>query len=93
VNSGRIGRVSGCGGQPDDGIIAQRRHGFQGHVAPALNRPFVVLFEQQRPDQADDGGLVREDTDHLGAPLDLAVEPLDGIGRVQLGAMLAGGTS
>ena len=29
-----------------------------------------------------------EDTDHLGAPLDLAVEAFDRVGRVQLGPML-----
>ena len=35
-------------------------------------------------DQADDGGLVGEDADDLGAPLDLAVEALQGIGAVEL---------
>jgi hypothetical protein len=34
------------GGQIDNGIIAQWRDGFQRHVTGALNRPFVVLFEQ-----------------------------------------------
>ena len=33
------------GGQSDDRIIAQGGHGFQGHVAGALNGPFVVLFQ------------------------------------------------
>ncbi len=74
MNSGGNGRMSGCHcGQLDDGIIAQGRYGFQRHVAPALNGPFVVLFEQQRADQAHDGRLVREDADDLGPPLDLAV--------------------
>jgi hypothetical protein len=32
--------------------------------------------------------LVGEDADHIVAPLDLAVEALDWVGRVQLGAVL-----
>lgn len=36
-------------GQLDDGIIAQAGHGFQCHVAAALDRPFVVLFQQDGP--------------------------------------------
>jgi hypothetical protein len=35
-----------------------------------------------------DGGFVGEDADDFGATLDLAVEALDGIGAVQLGAVL-----
>ena len=34
------------GWQSDDGIIAQAGHGFQRHVAGALDGPLVVLFEQ-----------------------------------------------
>jgi len=72
----------------DDGIIAQRRDGFQGHVAGAQDRPFVVLLEQDRADQANDGILIGEDADDFRSPLDLAVEALDRVGRVQLGAVL-----
>jgi hypothetical protein len=36
------------------------------------------------------GGLVGEDADALGAPLDLAVEASDRIGGVQLGPMRGG---
>jgi hypothetical protein len=72
----------------DAGIIAQGRDRFQCHVAGALDRPFVVLLKQDRADQTDDGVLVGEDADDIGAPLDLAVKALDRIGRVQLGAML-----
>jgi hypothetical protein len=39
------------------GIIAQRRDGFQAHVACALYGPLIVLFEQQSTDESDDGGL------------------------------------
>jgi hypothetical protein len=41
----------------DDPIIAQWGECFQGHVAGALRRPFVVLFEQ---DGADDAGDLRK---------------------------------
>ena len=57
-------------------------------VAGSLDGPFVVLLQQQRADQADDGRFVWKDTDDVAAPLDLAVEPLQGVGRVDLGAML-----
>ena len=86
-------RSAGDCRQADDGIIAQGRDGFQRHVAGALDGPFVVLFEQDGADEADDGGLVGEDADDLGAPLDLAVEALERIGRVQLGAVLLPGRS
>ena len=46
------------------------------------------MFEQDRAYEANDGLLVGEDADHLGPPLDLAVEALDRVGRVQLGSML-----
>ena len=82
------GRSAGDCREADGGIIAQGGDRFQGHVAGALNRPFVVLLKQDRPDQPDDGVLVGEDAHDIGAPFDLAVEALDRIGRVQLGAML-----
>ena len=50
----------------------------------------VVLFEQDRADQADDCLVVAEDTDDLGAALDLAVDPFDRVGRVQLDPMHPG---
>ena len=77
--------MSGCHGrQPDDGIIADGRDGFQRHVTRTLDRPFVVLFEQDGTDETPDGGLVGEDADDLGAPLDLAVEALDRVAAVDL---------
>ena len=58
--------VSGCDGWQADGrIIAQRRDGFQAHVACALHGPLIILFEQQSSDEADDGSLVGEDADHI----------------------------
>jgi hypothetical protein len=40
-----------------------------------------VHVEQDRFDEADDGGVVRDDPDDAGAALDLLVDPLDGVGR------------
>jgi hypothetical protein len=34
----------------------------------------IVLFQQERADEAQDGPFVGEDTDHIGAPLDLAMK-------------------
>ena len=80
--------MSACGWQADERIIAHCRDGFQCHVAGSLDGPFVVLFEEQCTDQSDDGIVVGEDTDDLGAPLDLAVETFDRIGAVKLGPVL-----
>ena len=81
--SGGVGPAvsGGHGGQRDEGIVAQRRDRFQGHVAGSLHRPFVVLLQQDGADQAGDGGLVGEDADNLGAAFDLAVEALERIGN------------
>lgn len=81
--------MSGCHGrQIDDGIITQGGDGFQGDVACALDRPFIVLLEQDGADQSGDRGLVGKDPDHLGAALDLAVQALQRIGVVKLGPVL-----
>jgi hypothetical protein len=58
-----------------------------------LDGPFVVLFEQQGPDETDDGFIVGEDANDLGAPLDLAVEALDrvvlwSLARCSLGKLI-----
>ncbi len=37
------------GGQLDNGIIAQTGHGFQCHVASALDGPFIVLSNKMAP--------------------------------------------
>ena len=77
-------------GRSDDRIIAQRRHGFQRHVAGALDGRFVVLFEQDRSDEPDDGVLVGEDADDVGPALDLAVEPFEAVGRMDFRQWSAG---
>ena len=87
----RVWPVSlGChGGQLDEGIIAQRCDGFQCHVAGPLDRPFIILLEQDGADQAGNGVLIGEDADDLGAALDLAVQPFQRIGRVDLPGSVA----
>ncbi len=70
--------------QADERIIAHYGDGFQRHVAGPLDGPFIVVFEQQRADETNDGIVVGKDADDLGAPLDLAVETFDWIGAVQL---------
>jgi hypothetical protein len=42
-----------------------------------LQLPFIVLLEQYRANQPNDGGLIGKDADDIGAPLDLLVEPLE----------------
>src|SRR4051812_26812110 len=66
--------VSGCDEWlADTEIMAQWSDGFQAHVTGTLNGPLIVLFEQQRTDQADDGSFVGEDADDLVAAFDLAI--------------------
>jgi hypothetical protein len=62
--------------QADGRIIAQGRNGFQGHVAGALDGPFVVLLEQDGAHEPYDGFLVWEDPDDVGTTLDLANDAL-----------------
>ena len=59
-------------------------------VAGPLDRPFIVLLEQDGADQADNGLLIGEDADDLGAALDLAVQPFQRIGRVDLRPVVFG---
>jgi hypothetical protein len=44
-----------------------------------LDRPLVVLFEQDGPDEPGDGSFVGEDADDLGAALDLALRRSSGL--------------
>jgi hypothetical protein len=45
-------------------------HGLALHLA-VLQLPLVILLAQARTDKWDDRGLVGEDLDHVGPPLDL----------------------
>lgn len=61
---------------------------FPASSSGRAGTPFIVLFEQDRSDEADNSILVGEDADHLGPSLDLTVAAFDRIGGVQLGRML-----
>lgn len=76
-------------GQADWRSVADGADGFQCHVAGALRGLFVGLLEQGGPDETHDGGLVEEFADDIAAPLDLVIEPWDGVGGVQLGGCAA----
>src|SRR5271165_1817771 len=76
--------------------VDQRRcqfgHPLDLHVA-ALEQPLVVLLEQHGADQAGDAGLIGEDADDVGSPLDLLVETFERIGngmKIAVPARLAG---
>jgi hypothetical protein len=72
-------------------VIVSVQHGrerFLGEVA-ACDEPFVVLFDQQRAGEPDQGGVVGEDADDVGAPADLAVDALERVRGPQLGSVFA----
>ena len=69
--------------------LADLCEGFQCHVSSA-DGPLVVLLEQDGADEAGDGCLVGEDADDVRAALDLLVEAFQGVGRVDLGAVILG---
>lgn len=54
----------------------------------ALDSPFIILFEEDGADELGDRRFVGEEADDLRPALDLAVEPLRQIRRMELGAML-----
>src|SRR5829696_7768856 len=70
-------------------LLSGRRVGELGHrglaEVAAADQPFVVLLDQQGAGQADQGLVVGEHAHHVGAPADLTVDPLQGVGRAQLG--------
>src|SRR6202030_4045530 len=69
------GDLRGIGG----GGRSQFGHDLNLHIA-VLQLPFIVLLEQYRANQPNDGGLIGKDADDVGAPLDLFVEPLERVG-------------
>src|SRR5881227_44984 len=73
---GRARDLPGIGG----GGRSQFGHDLNLHIA-VLQLPFIVLLEQYRANQPNDGGLIGKDADDIGAPLDLFVEPLKWVGN------------
>ena len=56
---------------------------------PAVSFMTVVLFDQQRAGEPDQGGVVGEDADDVGAAADLAVDALERVRAAELGPVLA----
>ena len=82
--------VSGChSGQADMGSVADGADGFQRYVAGPLGGPFVGLLEENGADEADDGGRIWKDADDILTSLDFAAQPLNRVGAVDFGAVLA----
>lgn len=70
-------------------LLSESGQGFGGEVA-AAHLPFVVLFGQDRPDQAKDGGSVGEDAHDIGAAFDLAIQAFERIIAPELTPVLSG---
>ena len=70
-------------------LIRQLMHRLLAEVA-AVNLPLIGDLHQDRPNQPDHRGFVGKDTHHLGSPLDLFVEALQRIGRIDPRPMLWG---
>jgi hypothetical protein len=75
--------VSACQSRQVCGWITQGSDGFRRYVTSSLDRPFVILLDEDRPNEPDLSRLW-EDADDAGAPFDLAVEALD----LQCGALV-----
>src|SRR4051812_27888721 len=58
--------------------MEQLVHGGLAEIM-APHQPLVVLLREQGPEQPDHGSTIREDAHHRAAPLELFVEPLDGV--------------
>ena len=50
----------------------------------------IALFGEDRADEADDGVLVGEYADHLGAAPNLLIDPFQGVCRVYLPPVILG---
>ena len=76
--------------EADHDIVAHWREGFQCEVSTALDGPLLGLLHQDGANETADGSFVRKDPNHIGAPLDLAVQALDWIRAMQFRPVLLG---
>ena len=67
--------------------LCQCGKGFQAHVSPT-DSPLVVLFEEERANQAHNGAVVREDLNAVGAALDLADDPFECVRGTDFGSVV-----
>jgi ribonuclease BN (tRNA processing enzyme) len=72
------------GGRHLLGRLGEEGHGALGEVAAVGHLPLVMGLDQHRTSQPKQGLRVGEDPDHMRAPLDLLVEPLQRVGRPDL---------
>ena len=56
----------------------------------APDEPLVVLLDHDAGGEPDQGAVVGEDADDVGAPADLAVDPLERVGGAQLRPVVGG---
>jgi hypothetical protein len=77
-------------------VVVDGLGGVSGFIDSALKyrrsatAHFIVLFQQNRVHQANDGHLIGKDSPDVRAALDLLVEPLERIRAVELALMLRG---
>jgi hypothetical protein len=64
-------------------IVEDRLQRVVAKVAVA-DEPFVVLFDDDAGGEPDQGAVVGEDADDVGAASDLAVDSFERVGRAQL---------
>lgn len=79
-----------CGDGFSIAVGVEFGHGAFGEVAAVADLPFVVEVVEDGADEADDAGLVGKDADDTGPSFDLAVDPLEWVGRPDLGPVVAG---
>lgn len=77
------------GREPCRLISAQGLQSFKLHLS-RLQRPLVVLFEHHGTDESDNGLVIGEDTDDVGASLHLGIDPFQRVGTVNLGSVCLG---
>ena len=52
-------------------------HGLFGEVAAVSGGPFIMLLDEDRSREAQQGFGIREHSDDIGTPLDLLIDPFD----------------
>lgn len=79
------------GREPCRLISAQGLKSFKRHVS-RLQRPLVVLFVHHGADESDNGLGIGEETDDVGAPLHLGIDPFQQVRTVNLASVCIGKT-
>ena len=69
---------------PSSSGPVKQRHGALGEVAPLGDRPLVVDLEQDGPARRRTAASSGKMPDHVAAPLDLLVDPLERVGAPDL---------